>query len=203
MPRPKKTAAEIQAMREKILDVTLAILKEDGPDAITSRAIAKRLGVSHMSLFTYFENQAEIVSALRNRMLSNWSRILEKIQERALMEDIPPLVEEFLGILVTFARENPNLYRMGWVTPEKGNQPLEELQTKKLIAADPLAHVLKIGMERGDFAERDPLLAATTVLGMVNVPFILFHIGRIDDPVFRDRMMAEVLLAAMGYLKNK
>ena len=57
MPRPKKTEEEIHAMREKILDVTQTILEEDGPEAITSRAIAERLGMSHMSLFTYFENQ--------------------------------------------------------------------------------------------------------------------------------------------------
>ncbi|MCP4140129.1 MAG: TetR/AcrR family transcriptional regulator [Chloroflexi bacterium] len=203
MPRPKKTEEEIQAMREKILDVTLAIVKEDGPDAITSRAIAKRLGVSHMSLFTYFENQAAIISALRNQMLSNWSSVFEKIKERALTEDIPPLVKELLGMLVTYAKDNPNIYRMGWVVPEEGNQYLEEGQQKKLIAADLLANLLKLGMERGDFAERDPLLAATTTLGMVNVPFILFHTGRIDDPVFRDRMVDEVLSAAMQYLGSK
>jgi AcrR family transcriptional regulator len=201
MPRPKKTAAEIQAMREKILDVTLAILKEDGPDAITSRAIAKRLGMSHMSLFTYFENQAAIVSALRKRMLSNWLTLFEEISERALTEAIPPLVEELLGILVTFARENPNLYRMGWVTPDKRNQPLGEFQKRNLIAADLLASLLELGMERGDFISRDPLLTATTALGMVNVPFILFHTGRIDDPGFRDRMVDEVFSAAMLYLK--
>lgn len=203
MPRPKKTATEIQAMREKILDVTQAILKEDGPDAITSRAIAKRLGMSHMSLFTYFENQAAIVSALRNRMLSNWSSVFEKIKERASTEDIPQLVEELLGILVTYAKENPNIYRMGWVVPDKGNQYLEQGQQKKLIAADLLASLLELGMERGDFAERDPLLGATTALGMVNVPFILFHTGKVDDPAFRDKMVDEVLSAAMGYLKRE
>ncbi len=203
MPRPKKTDEEIRAMREKILDVTAAILQEDGPDAITSRAIAKRLGMSHMSLFTYFENQAAILSALRNRLLSTWSSLFEEITERALSEDIPPLVEEILGNLVTFAQENPNLYRMGWVIPEKHNQLLVEFQHRKLIAADVLASLLKTGMERGDFVTRDPLLAATTALGMVNVPFILFHTGRINDPVFRDQMVAEVLSAAMLYLKGK
>ena len=203
MPRPKKTEEEIQAMREKILDVTASILQEDGPDAITSRAIAKRLGMSHMSLFTYFENQAAIISALRNQMLSNWSSVFEKVKERALTEDIPPLVKELLGILVTYAKDNPNIYRMGWVVPDEENQYLEEGQQKKLIAADSLANLLRIGMERGDFVKRDPLLAATTALGMVNVPFILFHTGRIDDPAFRDQMVAEVLSAAMGYLKTK
>jgi AcrR family transcriptional regulator len=201
MPRPKKTDAEIQAMREKILEVTQAILREDGPEAITSRAIAKRLGMSHMSLFTYFENQAAIASALRKQILSDWSNLFKEIERRALHEDIPPLVEELLGTLVTFAQENPNLYRMSWVIPDEGNHTFGEFQNKKLIAADLLANILKMGMERGDFAKRDPLLAATTTLGIVNMPFILFHTGRIDDPEFRDRMVEEVLSAAMLYLK--
>ena len=203
MPRPKKTATEIQTMREKILDVALEIVIAEGPQAATSRAIAKQLDVSQMSLFTYFENQAGIVSALRNRMLSNWASVFEKIKERALTEDIPPLVKELLGMLVAFAKDNPNIYRMGWVVPEEGNPYLEEGQQKKLIAADFLASLLELGIERGDFAERDPLLAATTALGMVNVPFILFHTGRIDDPAFRDQMVDEVLSAAMGYLGKK
>lgn len=202
MPRPKKTEEEIHAMREKILDVTQTILEEDGPGAITSRAIAKRLGMSHMSLFTYFQNQTALESALRDRLLSNWSGVFDNIRDRALTEDLIPLVVEMLGLLVTFARENPNLYRMGWVVSEKGSQHLQKGQQKKLIATDPLANLLKIGMERGNFAKRDPLLAATTVLGMVNMPFILFHTGRIDDPGFRDQMVEEVLSAAMQYLKR-
>ncbi len=156
-----------------------------------------------MSLFTYFENQAAIESALRDRMLSSWLSEFEKIKERALTEDIPPLVKELLSILVTYAKENPNIYRMGWVVPDKGNQYLEQGQQKKLIAADLLASLLELGMERGDFAERDPLLGATTALGMVNVPFILFHTGKVDDPAFRDKMVDEVLSAAMGYLKRE
>ena len=203
MPRPKKTATEIQTMREKILDVALEIVIAEGPQAATSRAIAKQLDVSHMSLFTYFENQAAIVSALRNRMLSNWASVFEKLKERALTEDIPPLVKELLGMLVAYAKAHPNIYRMGWVVPEEGNPYLEKGQQKKLIAADLLASLLEMGIERGDFAERDPLLAATTALGMVNMPFILFHTGRIDNPVFRDQMVDEALLAAMGYLAKK
>jgi hypothetical protein len=45
-------------------------------------------------------------------------------------------------------------------------------------------------------------LAATTVLGMVNMPCILLHSGKIVDPVLRDRIGVEVLRAAMCYLKK-
>jgi len=202
MPRPKKTAEEIHAMREKIIDTTLEILLEDGSEAISCRNIAERMGVSHMSLFTYFENQAEILSALRNKMRSNWSNIFEDVKERSSTEDIPLLVEELLGRLVAFARENPNLYRLSWVVPDKGKQPLGEFQTRKLIAADPLANLLESGMAQGDFVARDPFLAANTVLGMVNMPFILYHNDRITDPIFRDRMVEEVITVVMIYLKG-
>jgi hypothetical protein len=92
---------------------------------------------------------------------------------------------------------------MGGVVSEIGNQHLQKGLQKKLIATDPLANLLKIGMERGDFAKRDTLLAATTALGMVNMPFILFHTGRIDNPGFRDQVVEEVFTAALIYLKGQ
>ena len=38
---------------------------------------------------------------------------------------------------------------------------------------------------------------------MVNAPYILFHSGKMIDPVLRDQMVDEVLSAALGYLKVK
>ena len=61
MPRPKKTHEEKHLMRERILDCANAILQEDGPDAMSSRAIAERMGMAHMSLYTYFVNQRDIL----------------------------------------------------------------------------------------------------------------------------------------------
>jgi AcrR family transcriptional regulator len=43
MPRPKKTTAQLDATREKILDAALSILQVRGYEAITSRAIAESL----------------------------------------------------------------------------------------------------------------------------------------------------------------
>ena len=73
MARPQKTDAEIQAVRERILDTALAILQESGPEALTSRAIARRLNVAHMYLFTYFKNKAAILAAPEglDRILNN------------------------------------------------------------------------------------------------------------------------------------
>lgn len=203
MPRPKKTEVEIQATREKILNTTLTILQESGPEAVTSRTIAKRLGMAHMSLFTYFENQADIWSTLRERVISEVRAPFDQITARAQNENIPLLVQEFLSILITFAQEKPYLHRLAWVMPEMKSVSLSANRQETRVVVGQLANILQLGMERGDFENRPPQLAASTVLGMVNLPFILYHSGKLLDENFRDQMVNEVLSAVFLYLEKK
>ena len=203
MPRPKKTPAQLESTREKILDISLSILQKDGTEAVTSRAIAEGLGVAHMSLFTYFENHAAILRALRERELSKWQAQQQDFEQRANSKNIVQVVEGVLRHYIDFARENPNLYRLAWVMPEIGIESSEENRLRTLNTVGHLASLLQLGMEAGVFENREPLLAAGTALAMVNTPFILFHNGRLTDPIMRDRMVEEVFSATMGYLKKK
>ncbi len=203
MPRPKKTDAELDAMREQILDTALAILQEEGPQAISSRAIAERMGVAHMSLYTYFENQAAILRALRQREMTKWQSKQQFFNQRAETEDIALVVEDLLRFFIAFARENPNLYRIAWVMADVGGETPEENRQRMQVTAGRLATLLQKGMESGVFEPRNPFLTAGTVLAMVNAPFILFHSGKLVDPALRDQMVEEVLSAAIGYLAKK
>lgn len=203
MPRPKKTPAQLESTRELILDVALAILQEQGPEAITSRAIAERMGVAHMALYTYFENQAAILHALRQREMAKWHASQQVFNQRSETEDIPAVVEDLLRFFISFARENPNLYRIAWVMPEVGGETPEENRQRMQATVGQLATLLQKGMRSGVFEPRNPFLAASTVLAMVNTPYILFHSGKLVDPVLRDQMVDELLLAALGYLKRK
>lgn len=202
MPRPKKTDTEIQAMREQILDTAYAILSASGPEALTSRAIGERMGMAHMSLFTYFKNQAAIRVALREREMSKMRAWEDQIEQHAKTAEISRVVQELLELYIDFARENPNLYRLAWVMPEVGFESMEENRQRMQATVGRLAALVKLGIERGTFERRDPFLAAGTVLGMVNMPHILFHNGKLADPGMRDRMAKEVLSAAMTYLKK-
>ncbi len=202
MSRPKKTPAQLEATREQILDAALAILQECGPEAITSRRIAERMGVAHMSLYTYFENQAAILRALSERELSQWRATQQEIEQRVEKDNIPGIVQEVLVFFSTFARENPNLYRLAWVMPDVGGESMEQTRLRMQDTVGQLASLLNLGMENGDFEPRQPFLAAATVLGMVNMPHILFHSGKLVDPALRERMVEEALSAAMLYLKK-
>ncbi len=201
MSRPKKSEVELQAMRQQILDTALAILQEEGPQSLTSRAIAERMGIAHMSLYTYFDNQAAILRALQEREMAKFRAQQLATEQRAETEDIVRVVREALEFFITFARQNPNLYHLAWVMPEVGAESLEQNRQRMQGTVGYLARLFRLGMDRGSFKRRDPFLAAATVLGMVNTPFFLFHSGRMVDPDLRDRMVAEVLAAALGYLK--
>ena len=202
MSPPRKSEEEVAARREEILDAAYAILKTEGPEAISSRAIAERMGIAHMSLYTYFDNQAAILRALSERELFKIRSHWQVFEERAQSEDIAQLMKEALAFYVAFARENPNLYRLAWVMPEVGGESAEKTRLRMQNTVGLLADLLDLGMKRGAFAVRDPFLAAATMLGMVNMPFILFHSGRLADPDLRDRMVEEVLSAVMCYLRE-
>jgi Mn2+/Fe2+ NRAMP family transporter len=86
--------------------------------------------------------------------------------------------------------------------PEIGFESQEESRQRMQATVGRLSALVKLGMERGAFEMRDPLLAAGTVLGMVNMPYILFYSGKLVNPVMRDLMVKEVLSATLTYLKK-
>ncbi len=115
-------------------------------------------------------------------------------------QDVRQVVEVLLRLVIAYARDNPNSYRLVWVMPEQIGETVAENRRRVRDTVEQLASLLKLGQERGVFERRDPFLAASTVLGMVNMSHILFHTGKIVDPALRDRIVEEVLSAAMLYL---
>ncbi len=160
------------------------------------------MGVAHMSLFTYFKNQAAILGALRERELAKWHAKQQTFERRAQTEDVTQVVQALLEFYIAFANEDPNLYYLAWVMPEMGAESPAENRRRMMATVEHLANLLELGMERGVFEKRAPFLAASTVLGMVNMPFILFQSGKLIDATLRDSMVDEVLSAAMTYLKK-
>ena len=104
MARPKQTEEQIAAMRERILDAALALLSEQGPEALSIRAIAKQVGVSHMALYTYFENRAALIMALIKRQLGRMQARHTEILHRAETGDVCQVLRESLAFYAQMAQ---------------------------------------------------------------------------------------------------
>lgn len=203
MPRPKQTEEEREAMRERILDAAHELLLEHGYDALTTRVIAERLGVSHMVLYTYFENHDALVQALRARLREEREASRAEALRQAEAGDVVVVMRESLMRYVTMAIEHPRMYTFLWVQPISFDPACYEPHRPYQGNVRYLAQLAQLGMERGVFVPRDPPLAAATVFAIIHAPSLFYHNGRLTDENLRDQMSAEALEAAMGYLMCK
>jgi AcrR family transcriptional regulator len=99
---PRERRAE--RTRQAILDATMQLIVEKGPDNLSLREVARRIDYSPAGLYEYFDGKDELVEAACREADLRLSTYL-----RAVPEDLP--VEKYLletGLAyVRFARENP------------------------------------------------------------------------------------------------
>ncbi|HNT74543.1 MAG TPA: TetR/AcrR family transcriptional regulator [Anaerolineae bacterium] len=200
MPRPKQTEEERDVMRERILDAAYDLLMEQGMDALTTRVIAERLGVSHMVLYTYFENHDALVQALRARLREEREASRAEALRQAENGDVVAVMRDSLARYTQSAKEHPKMYTFMWVQPIACDQTCPEPHRPFQGNVRHLAQLAQLGMERGVFAQRDPTLAAAAVFAIVQAPLLLYLNGRLNDEELRDQLSVEALEAAMGYL---
>lgn len=200
MPRPKKTREEKALMRERILDCANAILQDEGPDGMSSRAIAERLGMAHMSLYTYFVNQRDILQTLAEREWSRNRDQLDQIEANLTPDTIIPIIQRVLQYMTTYAIENPNIYKLVWISPHMGFESHEQNLARLQAVAEHFSRVLAYGIDRGLLTKRDPLVAAMTTLTMMNAPFFLFYSGKISSMSICKVIADEMYASALQYL---
>jgi AcrR family transcriptional regulator len=202
MPRPKKSETELQETREAILDAAYAILIKEGPKAISSRSLADSLKIAHMTLFTYFKDQADIVNALKERELNKFRTKERNIIEKASKENLKAVLVEILEFYIAFANKNPEIFKLAWVLPELGIEDPEQDRKRMRDTVSNLAGLIEMGISENLFTKRNPVLCASLILGIINMPNILFYSGKISNLALRDHLLKESLRTAMLYLEN-
>lgn len=207
MPRPKRAEEEIAVMRQRILDAAAAILREEGPGGMSIRAIAERVGISHMVLYSYFENRDDLWASLREKQHERVQARHAAMLARAQTGDVREVVREVLEWHVSFAHDNPRIYRFLWcASPEhtadahaECDMPHSPREGFHQIMHH-LADLIQMGIERGAFVKRDPFLAALMVSGMINGPLVMYFLPGIIDEETLKRLECEAVEAGLNYL---
>jgi len=157
------------AFREDVLAEARAILAEEGPDGLSMRKLAHRLGCAPMSLYAYFRDKHDLLTALAHR---GFGILAERLAAEPAEEPLAALRAVFL----TYARlglERPDDYRVLFMTPEV--QPVRALEGPEEIARESPAFAIGLartqacitaGVLEGD-AHAITTLLWTTVHGAV------------------------------------
>lgn len=114
----RRRQASRELMRAEILDAAQHIIRTQGLEALSLRALAKSVGVTAPALYEYFPNKDAMLKALfvqgSNVMLA---RMAQVIGETA------PGIQRVLAILTgyrAFARDEPDYFRLLFATVDPG-----------------------------------------------------------------------------------
>ena len=195
MPRAK-TEEEIKAMRGRILDATLELLRQDGIEGVSIRKIADHVGVSHMLLYSYFENRDAILQSLRERAWEEIESFFAESLRRAEAGDALAQVRASLGRFIQLSHEYPKLYQLAWRRATSW-----EVDSQNMTATlEHLTRLIQLCIERGQCIERDPALAAVMVFGIVNGTLMLYRSVSALGQTEQTALELEIIEAAITYL---
>jgi AcrR family transcriptional regulator len=196
MTPARRTEQEIKLMRECILDATLELLRQEGLEGVSIRKIADRVGVSHMLLYSYFENRAAIIQSLRERGFQRTEAFFAEALRRAETRDALVQVRASLGRFIQLAHEYPKLYQLAWRSATSWGVDSRGMTT----ILEHLSRLIQLCIERGQCIERDPALATVMVFGIVNGTLMLYHSVPALGQVEKAQLETEAIQAAMTYL---
>lgn len=106
--------------RDMIIDAATELVAKEGLSALTARAVAARLRSSTAPIYVSFENTEE----LRDAVITRARELLRESTREPWSEK--PFLNEGTG-LVVFARENPRLFALLFLSPEVAREALPKI----------------------------------------------------------------------------
>lgn len=65
-------------LREALVDAGVALAEAEGQEAVTLRAVSRKVGVSHNAAYRHFSDGDALMRALAARALTLWARLVEE-----------------------------------------------------------------------------------------------------------------------------
>ena len=149
-------APKVKFQKEEIIEAALKVAAEKGIGAVTAREVALTLGVSTRPIFTYYETMDQLRSDVYELAKENYRVYVE----RGLSEPIP-----FMGVwrqYLRFAREEPELYRLLFLTQRDGvvGGALEALKFSQDLVRESIMRIYHMDAHTADCYFRDIWLVA-------------------------------------------
>jgi AcrR family transcriptional regulator len=118
----RQAAARPTDLREGCVREALAIIEAEGPERLSLREVARRLGVSHQAPYRHFPSRDHLLAEIIARGFEAFARHLDARPESADPgADLRAMGEAYLD----FARAHPLQYRLifGAVLPDPARHP--------------------------------------------------------------------------------
>ncbi|MCC2656861.1 MAG: TetR/AcrR family transcriptional regulator [Panacagrimonas sp.] len=125
MARPALTNDERAQMRRRLADAALSIHLEQGSDAVSFRALAEAVGISHTLIYRYVEDKDELLAQVRAAAVGRFEAFVRS-RERDRESRLERLRTVF-DAYVEYVRRNPAEYLLIFSTEQPSPDAYPEL----------------------------------------------------------------------------
>jgi AcrR family transcriptional regulator len=125
MARNALTAVEVDSMRSRLCEGALKIFRDGGLEAVTFRALADAVGVSHTLPYRYFENKDAMLASVRVMCFSQFERFVR--EREAAQRSSLNRVLAVLDAYVDFVLQHPVEYSLIFATAQPPPQRYPDL----------------------------------------------------------------------------
>ncbi|MDO9263358.1 MAG: TetR/AcrR family transcriptional regulator [Desulfosalsimonadaceae bacterium] len=110
MPKPTRSAVEVESIKKKILDTALAMMCDDGFDVLSMRKLALRLGMTAANIYNYYKNKDELYLVIQT---NGFQMLCDRFQEIAA-SPLPDADKPgaMMRAYVDFGISNPDYYEI-------------------------------------------------------------------------------------------
>jgi AcrR family transcriptional regulator len=186
----------------KILDAAEDVLRRFGPSKATVVDVARALGVSHGSVYRHFPSKVALRASVAKRWLARVSDPLEIIanEARPAEERLRRWFDFIISEKKKRAFDDPELF---------ANYLELTVESQDVIAdhrqelANQLAHIVKDGIERGEFRVSDPVATGMALLDATARFHDPSHAAQWIEPEISRAFEAVYILLLNGLKVNK
>lgn len=131
-PRQQRSRDRVGA----ILDAAASVIDREGPEGLTTTAVADAAGMPVGTLYQYFANATALVDALVQRHDNRLRSVLEGTLERGGYRDPDEVGPALVAAYVTYLRTEPG-FRALWFSPrfDASARAMDEPSANALVAA--------------------------------------------------------------------
>ena len=154
-----------QSVRERLIEAAAELLDTEGPAALTTRRLAKEIGVSTMAVYTYFGGMPELVKAV---VQDAFDRFAEYLGDVTPTDDPGADLASIAQAYRRFAQQNPRRYHVMFGglsgTLAVDHREIDTSNSTFTVLVDATRRVIDAGF----FQPADPVHVATQLWTMVH-----------------------------------
>lgn len=158
---------ESSERRQRIVEAALDLLADTPPEELSTRKIARRVGVSQPALFRHFRSRDQILIAVVEESQAAMGRVAEEVLGRESGAEARLMA--MARALLLHVEHHPGLPRLLFADAFPGNRPARAALKRLLSMQQKLfAELVRQGQTEGALdATLDASLAATALIGLL------------------------------------